>query len=147
MTDDSKQSMNDSLTIDNQADYNQIFRPKARLSRSPSQQSVPSSSSSGFTVEGPPSLLKSSKPPSQVRCVQIVQSFNEKSDVLQIELTIPSPPAATSAADSVKTHIFASHLITDRTSASRPERMNKSLPIFPKLIRQLVHCSNNVYEI
>lgn len=51
---DSKQSANDSLTIDNQTDYNQIFHPKTRLTRSPSKQGVPSSSSGGFIAAAIP---------------------------------------------------------------------------------------------
>ena len=46
--------------IDNQADYEQIFRAKARLPRSPSHQGVstqpaaaPSSSSAGFNIQTP----------------------------------------------------------------------------------------------
>jgi hypothetical protein len=56
-TDQSTSSVADSVMIDNQLDYDKIFRAKARLSRSPSHQrvsaqaTVPSSSSARFTIQ------------------------------------------------------------------------------------------------
>ncbi len=65
--------------IDNQADYEKIFRGKARLPRSPSHQgvaaqpTVPPSSSAGFPVQtpsttevAPPPPVKPKSPPPQV---------------------------------------------------------------------------------
>lgn len=58
--DDSRPSVVDSVMIDNQADYDRIFRGKARLPRSPSRQEAssqaneaPSSSSAGFAIQAP----------------------------------------------------------------------------------------------
>jgi hypothetical protein len=84
--DDSKSTVDDSVMIDNQADYDRIFRGKARLPRSPSQQVVssqvtatPGSSTTGFpvqtisSVQTPSSVVTPSKsshsvsPPPQVR--------------------------------------------------------------------------------
>lgn len=79
-SDESKSSVADSVMIDNQADYDEIFRGRARVPRSPSHQvvaaapvpaapSVPSSSA-GFPVqtplpaEAPP--IKPKSPPPQV---------------------------------------------------------------------------------
>jgi hypothetical protein len=67
-TDESKPSIADSVMIDNPADYERIFRAKARLPRSPSRQevsaqpTVPSSSSAGFTVQPAPATELSSAP-------------------------------------------------------------------------------------
>jgi hypothetical protein len=63
--------------IDNQADYDNIFRGKARLPRSPSHQGVaaqpsaPPASSAGFTVQTPVTTevalpVKPKSPPPQV---------------------------------------------------------------------------------
>ena len=66
--------------IDNQADYEKIFRVKARLPRSPSHQDVspqpiaPPSSSAGFPVQTPstteaPSVKPKSPPPQVISTV------------------------------------------------------------------------------
>jgi len=80
-TEDSKQSANDSLTIDNQTDYNQIFHPKTRLTRSPSKQGVPSCSSGGFIAAASPPAqidLKTSPPTVVSNSVNIPSRTNEQ---------------------------------------------------------------------
>lgn len=67
-TDESKSSVVDSVMIDNQAAYDQIFRSKTRITRSPSQQGVspqpivPPSSSAGFAIQTPSTNEVSSVP-------------------------------------------------------------------------------------
>lgn len=54
-SDDSRSSVVDSVMIDNQADYERIFRGKQRLPRSPSHptQSASAQSSAGFALQTP----------------------------------------------------------------------------------------------
>lgn len=85
-SDESKPSVADSVMIDNQADYDAIFRGKARLPRSPSHQTVsaPSivppppapdpaapSSSAGFSVPTEIPSVKPKSPPPQVNPLRI----------------------------------------------------------------------------
>lgn len=67
--------------IDNQADYDEIFRGKARLPRSPSHQGVsaaaivPPSSSAGFPIQAPSPTdvapVKPKSPPLQVSLTRV----------------------------------------------------------------------------
>lgn len=105
-SDESKPSVADSVMIDNQADYDEIFRGRVRLPRSPSHQAVsapptvpppppPSSSSAGFSVptEIPP--VKPKSPPPQVNLFRItkkpIDHFFQQVDKLMPPIQMPTP--------------------------------------------------------
>jgi len=76
--------------IDNQADYDRIFRPKARVTRSPGHQTVstqptvPSSSSTGFPIETPSTTEVSSVRAAVVAKPKTSQSVSPPPQVISI---------------------------------------------------------------
>jgi hypothetical protein len=93
-TDEPKSSVADSVMIDNQVDYDKIFRAKARLPRSPSHQgvspqpTVPSSSSAGFTIQTPSTTEVSSVPASVAAKPKTSQSVSPPPQVILCLLLI-----------------------------------------------------------
>jgi len=77
--------------IDNQADYEQIFRPKAPLPRSPSHQGVSTqatvpSSSAGFAMQIQSTIESSSVPATVVAKPKTSQSVSPPPQVISIFL-------------------------------------------------------------
>ena len=165
--DDSRQSVVDSVMIDNQADYDRIFRGKARLPRSPSRQEAssqaneaPSSSSAGFAIQAPlnnevlsgpssavskPKSSHSVSPPPQVTSL----SF---SSILSRAMHLSRP---TSWCHQCRCPIRHLNKYIQRTIipeiicrfSCRTGPMSKSLLGYPRVIRQLSPSNSSVRTI
>jgi hypothetical protein len=89
-TDESKSPVVESVMIDNQVAYDQIFRSKTRLPRSPSHQGVsaqstpPPSSSAGFAIQTPSTNEVSSVPAAVAVKPKTSQSVSPPPQVISI---------------------------------------------------------------
>ncbi|CAF1564319.1 unnamed protein product [Adineta ricciae] len=140
-TDDSKTNAADSIMIDNQADYEQIFRAKARLPRSPSHQGVstqpaaaaPSSSSAGFNIQAPApteisSVAAKPKPPQSV-------SPPPQVDMLMPPIQMPNPSITPPDTPRTNEQIFANLSKGNKTIVSTQQRRQRNLSLLVSLSR------------
>ncbi|CAF2379110.1 unnamed protein product [Rotaria sp. Silwood2] len=145
-TDESKSPVADSVMIDNQVDYDRIFRGKARLPRSPSHQGVSaqptvsstsSSSSAGFTTHTPsatevtsvstsvatkPKTSQSASPPPQV-------------DMLMPAIRMPNPTVTQTEQSRTNEQIFASLSKANQTISSVQQQRKSNLTLLIDLSR------------
>ncbi|CAF3383636.1 unnamed protein product [Rotaria sp. Silwood1] len=145
-TDESKSSVADSVMIDNQADYDRIFRAKARLPRSPSHQgisapptvsSTSSSSSGGFTTQTSSTTEVTSVPTSAATKPKTSQSASPppQLDMLMPSMRMPNPTVTQNEQSRTNEQIFASLSKANQTISSVQQQRKSNLTLLIDLSR------------
>ncbi|CAF3711098.1 unnamed protein product [Adineta steineri] len=142
-SDEPKSAGADSVMIDNQADYERIFRGKARLPRSPSHQGSstqskgPSLSSAGFNIPTPSSTEISSTPASVVPKQKVSQSISPppQVDVLMPQIQMPSSSIISSEPPRTNEQIFANLSKGNKTILAVQQQRTSNLSLLVELSR------------
>ncbi|UJR35710.1 hypothetical protein I4U23_028460 [Adineta vaga] len=140
--DESKSNVADSVMIDNQADYEQIFRAKARLPRSPSHQGVAAqpavpSSSAGFNMQATAATETSSVPLAVAVKPKVSQSISPppQVDMLMPPIQMPNPSITPPDTPRTNEQIFSNLSKGNKTIASVQQQRQRNLSLLVALSR------------
>ncbi|CAF1169077.1 unnamed protein product [Rotaria sordida] len=150
-TDESKSPVSDSVMIDNQVDYDRIFRAKARLPRSPSHQGISaqptvsssSSSSTGFTTQTQSTTEVTSASTSVATKPKTSQSASPPPQVDMLMPVMRMPSSAVTQTEQSRTNeqVFTSLSKANHTISSVQQQRKSNLTLLTDLSR------NNVTQI